>query len=339
MVEEKVKVTFILGILNAERTLEECLNSILMQNYPKDNYEILIVDGGSTDRTLEIIDRYMEKESNIRLMHNPHKLSEGRGMSKDMGVEAARGEVVIFIDHDNILLGDMWLQHILRPFEDHKIMASQSLLESKSGGTIFLDYINDIGVEDPFAFSYSLVGQVQTHPEKFEKSGVGYAVYQLDSENDLFGGANGCAFRKSVFDKIGGYTRDLDVFASMAELNMKVAVPLKAKLHHKTSNSLGNFMKKKGIYFYRFIKNDYEEKKFNWVRPGLKGKAKFFLMVLSNLTLVVPTAQSVNRAIKTKRVSWLMHPAYLFFVTLEYGLITSLKMSNFLTYAGSRKRY
>ena len=43
------KISYVLGIYNAERTLEECLDSILMQNISKKDYEVLIIDGGSTD--------------------------------------------------------------------------------------------------------------------------------------------------------------------------------------------------------------------------------------------------------------------------------------------------
>src|SRR3989338_1709394 len=95
-------VTFILGILNAERTLKECLEGIYNQNYSSKNFEVLIIDGGSTDQTLNIVKDFQKKYKNIRLLHNPRKLSEGKGMSKDMGVKAAKGEILIFLDHDNI---------------------------------------------------------------------------------------------------------------------------------------------------------------------------------------------------------------------------------------------
>ena len=59
-----VKISFILGILNAERTLRECLDSILRQDFPKKDYEIVIIDGGSTDRTLVIIGEYRKNNKN-----------------------------------------------------------------------------------------------------------------------------------------------------------------------------------------------------------------------------------------------------------------------------------
>jgi len=327
-----VKISFILGILNAERTLRDCLDSILIQDYPKKNYEVIIVDGGSTDKTLEIIGEYRKNNKNIRLLHNPHKLSEGRGMSKDMGVDSSRGEIVIFLDHDNIIIGKDWLKKIIYPFEDEKVMASQSLLKPVKGDSNFLKYVNDAGVEDSFAIPYSLVAQMQMNPRKFKIERGSYYVYLLDKKNILYGGANGCAFRRSVFLEIGGYTRDVDVFASMAELNMKVASPVDAFIYHKTSGDFLSFMKKKGIYFYRFINKEYETKKFSWIGDNLSDNIKFLIRVMLNLSFLKALIEGLKQIKNGKGYFWLLHPFYVFFITLEYGLITFYKFGNFLRY-------
>ncbi|MEK6933472.1 MAG: glycosyltransferase [Nanoarchaeota archaeon] len=333
--QDKIEVSYILGILNAERTLRECLSSIFIQDFPKEKFEVIIVDGGSQDKTLNIVNEFMKRYNNIRLFHNPHKLSEGRGMSKDIGVEAAKGEILIFLDHDNILLGKEWPNQILEPFEmDKEIMASQSLLQYKENDTNFLKYVNSIGVEDPFAIPYSLPAQIILHPKKFKIFDGKYYLHQLHKDNILYGGANGCAFRKEVFKIIGGYTRDVDVFASMSEHGMKVAVPLKARVYHKTTSNMFSYMKKKGAYFYRFIDHEYEKKSFKWTQrgSGISGKIKFFLMIANNLSLIGHFFEAIKLIKKTGKLFWLLHPFYVFFITIEYGLITSFRLKNFLRY-------
>lgn len=327
------RVSFVLGILNAERTLEDCLKGIFIQEYPKSAYEVIIIDGGSTDRTLQIIDSFMHKEKNISLLHNPKKLSEGRGMSKDMGIRGAKGDIVILLDADNLISDPHWLREILLPFRNKQVMASQSLLEFRNEDSNFLKYINAAGVEDPFAIPYSLVAQVQLYSSKFNLIEGAYYLHRLNQNSVLFGGANGCAFVKEVFLKIGGYTRDVDVFAKMAELHMLVAVPKRARLYHKTASNLWMFMKKKGLYFYRFINKEYAEKNFQWIKPGFANALRFSLMVALNLSLVVPSFFALQMVVKTRRLFWLLHPFYLFFVTFEYGLITLLKLKNFFSYA------
>lgn len=327
-----MKVSYVLGILNAERTLKECLDSILMQSFSKKDYEIVIVDGGSTDSTLEIIKSYMKKEKNIRLYHNPYKLSEGKGMAKDQGVIKSKGEFIVFLDHDNILLNKDWLKNILEPFKDHKIMASQSLTAPMKKDTNFLKYINALGVEDPFAAPYSLVAQLVLKPKKFKKI-KGYYLYPLSKDNILFFGANGCAFRSSVFKIIGGYTRDVDVSAMMADKNMLVAIPEKPRVYHKTANNMLSFMKKKAIYFYRFINKEYKTKSFKWTKVGQPPSTiRYFLMILTNLTLIVPLFEVIPQIFRTKRLFWLLHPFYVMFFTLMMIFITFPKIKNFIEY-------
>jgi glycosyltransferase involved in cell wall biosynthesis len=327
-----VIVSYVLGILNAERTLRECLDSILMQSYQKKYYEIIVVDGGSTDSTLEIVKSYMKRESNIRLFHNPHKLSEGKGMAKDQGVSKSKGKFIVFLDHDNILLNKDWLKHIMEPFKDKRVMASQSLTAPMSRDTNFLNYINALGVEDPFATPYSLVAQLVLNPEKFEKAND-YFTFDLSKDRILFFGANGCAFRKSVFIRIGGYTRDVDVSAQMANKNMRVAIHSRPRVYHKTSNNMFSFMKKKATYFYRFINKEYKTKSFNWTQVGQPPSTiRYFLMVLTNLTFIVPLFDVLPQMIKTRKFFWLLHPFYVFFFTLMMIFITIPKIRNFIDY-------
>lgn len=327
-----IKVSYILGILNAERTLKECIDSILMQDFSKKDYEIIIIDGGSKDKTIDMVKSYMKREKGIKLFNNPNKLSEGRGNGKDQGVSRAKGEFIIFLDHDNILTNRDWLKHILEPFKDKNIMASQSLTSPQEKDTNFLRYVNALGVEDPFAAPYSLTSQIILNPSKFKKDGD-YYTYNLSKRNILFIGANGCAFRKKVFKIINGYTRDVDVSASMASKNMKVAVHIKPRVYHKTSNNMFSFLKKKAIYFHRFIDKEYEHKSFNWTKVGNPPSIfRFFIMVLTNLTLIVPLIQVLPIMYRTKKFYWVMHPFYVFFMTLLYGFVTISKIKNFIKY-------
>ncbi len=336
--EKQLKVSFVLGIYNADRTLSQCLDGILMQDYPKSNYEIIIVDGGSSDNTLKIIREYMNKNKQIRLLSNPAKLSEGRGMSKDLGVKASRGDIIIFLDHDNIILHKDWLKKMLLPYQDKEIMATQSFLQYQENDSNFLKYVNAVGVEDSFAIPHSIVSQAILHPKKFELVDNKYYVHKLDSGFVLFGGANGGAFRKKVFNIIKGYTRDVDVYASMAEYKMKTAVVKDTKIYHATSSNFLDFLKKKGIYFYRFINQEYKVKKFQWIPKDFKGKLRFYLMILGNLSIILPAILALKQFFKTGKFFWLLHPGYIFFMTLEYGFITLLKLKNFVDYGKNEKK-
>lgn len=94
-------LSIIIPIYNDEKFLAECLDSCLDQSYPKDDYEIICVDDGSTDRTPEMLKEYAARHSNIRLIFAEH----GHG-GRNTGYPIAKGDYIWFVDHDDIVAPD-----------------------------------------------------------------------------------------------------------------------------------------------------------------------------------------------------------------------------------------
>lgn len=88
-------VSIICPILNEERFIERCIQSVLQQDIPVNEWELLLVDGGSTDRTRERILPYTEQHPNIRLLSNPHRTAP---YAMNIGIRAAKGEYICRID-------------------------------------------------------------------------------------------------------------------------------------------------------------------------------------------------------------------------------------------------
>lgn len=88
-------LTVICPILNEEKYIAKCIDSILEQDYPKDDLEILFVDGMSTDRTRSIISGYIEKYPFIKLLDNPKKIVP---YAMNAGIKASKGEIIIRLD-------------------------------------------------------------------------------------------------------------------------------------------------------------------------------------------------------------------------------------------------
>ena len=91
-------LSIIIPIYNDEKYLEECLDSCLHQDIPYDDYEIICVDDGSTDRTPEILRDYASRYPNIRLM-----LMERRQGGRTVGYRQAKGDYIWFVDHDDFI--------------------------------------------------------------------------------------------------------------------------------------------------------------------------------------------------------------------------------------------
>lgn len=88
-------LSVICPIYNEEKYIANCIESILLQDYPKDELEVLFVDGMSKDRTREIVAEYTRKYPFIRLIDNPEKIVP---YAMNYGIRASKGEVIIRLD-------------------------------------------------------------------------------------------------------------------------------------------------------------------------------------------------------------------------------------------------
>ena len=88
-------LSVICPIYNEEEYINQCIESILMQDYPKNDLEILFVDGMSKDKTRDIVKEYSEKYPFIHLLDNPKKIVP---CAMNIGIKASRGDIIIRLD-------------------------------------------------------------------------------------------------------------------------------------------------------------------------------------------------------------------------------------------------
>lgn len=88
-------LSVIVPIYNEEKYIAKCLDSILEQDYPKDDMELLLCDGMSKDRTREIITEYQKKYPWIQLLDNPKRIAP---CAMNVGIEAAKGDIIMRLD-------------------------------------------------------------------------------------------------------------------------------------------------------------------------------------------------------------------------------------------------
>ena len=100
-------ISMIVPAYNAERFLGECIESVFKQDYT--NWELILVDDGSRDRTYEICVDYAKKDSRLRVFHNEN---HGVSYTRNFGMGVAKGEYLCFIDADDKILPDYITQLI-----------------------------------------------------------------------------------------------------------------------------------------------------------------------------------------------------------------------------------
>ncbi len=109
----------IIPTLNRYQFLERCLISLIQQNYSQDDYEILVIDNGSTDRTQQITEKIIQQNPNhnIRYIYEPEP---GLLSGRHRGALEAKGEICIFVD-DDIEADPDWLKAISESFQDPSV--------------------------------------------------------------------------------------------------------------------------------------------------------------------------------------------------------------------------
>lgn len=100
-----MKFSIILPVYNVEKYLSACIDSILEQTYK--DYEIILVDDGSKDSSGQICDEYGEKYECIKVIHKPNG---GQADARNVGLEAAHGDYICYVDSDDFLAHNRVLQ-------------------------------------------------------------------------------------------------------------------------------------------------------------------------------------------------------------------------------------
>lgn len=98
-----IKLSFIVPVYNVTPYLRKCVDSLLAQDY--DDYEIILVDDGSTDNSPQICDEYAEKGPPVRVIH---QANAGLSAARNAGIKAAEGKYLCFVDSD-----DYWEPNVL----------------------------------------------------------------------------------------------------------------------------------------------------------------------------------------------------------------------------------
>lgn len=91
-------VSVIVPVYNVEQYLEKCIDSIINQTYK--NLEIILIDDGSTDSSGKICDSYAARDKRIKVIHQENG---GLAVVRNIGVSAASGEYIMFVDSDDYI--------------------------------------------------------------------------------------------------------------------------------------------------------------------------------------------------------------------------------------------
>lgn len=129
------EISVIVPVYNVETSICRCLDSILAQTCI--NFELILVDDGSTDFGGSICDDYAEKYINITVIHTPN---QGQGAARNVGIEAAKGQYILFCDAD-----DCYDSDALKQFLDKVGYPDEKTLYAFDFRNVYPDHIDETG--------------------------------------------------------------------------------------------------------------------------------------------------------------------------------------------------
>lgn len=211
MMEKEIFFTIVMPAYNSERTIEKALKSIRDQKFDQNQIEILVIDGGSTDRTIEIAKRF-----GAVIVPNEERVPEA---AKRLGYWYAKGTWIIKQDSDEVYVTDTQLMRKKRFIEknpDVYCLLSDKLLAGKKCG-ISCAYLNYCG--DPFSYIvYNLRGSVVSQNRQYliRRSKYGN-VYQYQKGDPYPIGDGGCtAFHIKKFREWFGDLYDSQEYVNLS---------------------------------------------------------------------------------------------------------------------------
>lgn len=192
-------LSVIVPIYQEEKYISKCIDSMLSQDYPKDDLEIILVDGMSKDRTREIVATYTAKYPFIRMIDNPERIAP---CAMNRGIKEAKGDVIMRLD-----------AHVYYPKNYFSLLVEKlnELPEAENVGAL----CNTLPVNDNIT-AQSIAAVLSS------SFGMGNSHFRVgaDKEMEVDTVPFGC-FHRSIFDKVGLYDEEL-VRNQDDELNARI---------------------------------------------------------------------------------------------------------------------
>lgn len=284
-------ISVIVPVYNVERYLAACLDSIITQSYK--NLEIIVINDGSTDFSLEIAEKYAEKDSRIKLYSfNNQGLSEAR----NRGLKVATGEFITFVDSDDLLLPGA-LEIMLSVLNQHHA----DIIEGKT--------IKGI-THDNIPYTPHLKTEIFSSHE---------AISNILYQHKLLPSAWGKLYKRVLFDNLefekGILYEDLNIFYKILERSSKMIwIDYPVYFYRNTENSILNTWEPKRLDVLKVTEDleKYIEEKYPHLLPAAKDRrlsANFNMYALCSINGDKENANKCWEHIKRHRKESFFNPS------------------------------
>ena len=177
---KKVFVSVIMPVLNEERYIDECLKSLLAQDYPQEKMEWIFVDGNSRDRTVDILNEYKNKYPDMITIYSNKNITAPYAMN--IGIENAKGEYIIRLDAH-------------AKYEPYYISKCVECLD-----TVDADNVGGMAITEGKGFTGKCIAKMLS-----SRFGVGNSQFRTNGTSGYVDTVPFGAYKREVFEKWGNY--------------------------------------------------------------------------------------------------------------------------------------
>lgn len=321
-------VSIIIATYNSAKILDKPLKAIVKQSYPREALEILIIDGGSSDSTIDIAAHY-----GCRVLSNPKTDPVN---AKIIGMKHAKGQYMITIDHDEVLSNPNSIENRVKALRAHPEckVAFTSGYRCPNGYAGLNEYISEFG--DPFSlFYYRFSGSYNHFINSMQHSAQTLSddanCIVLDFGNNhpraileliCFGVMIDLNYFKQIFD----INRESSAIAHLFHMMLihgesKVIVSKNDPLDHYSSDSLKKYLPK---LKWRIVNNvhypEHAAQGFNGrVEMSHTSVIRKYLFVPYTISTMCPILDGIYLSLTRHNTAFMLHPILCWYVTCYIG--------------------
>lgn len=232
-----MRLSIVVPTYNVENFLANCLNSLLHQDLAYDQYEILVINDGSTDKSAAIADSYAQKYEPIRVIH---QANQGLSGARNTGIKEAVGKYIYFIDSDDYIARDC-LGFLLDLMDRNKL----ELLGLNELETNHLDIHNSSNLEESKSSEIEISDGISYVAKNNYINNAWWYIINREYLTDL-----------NIKFPLGRYVEDANFTATLLTSTNRMAfLPLDFYRYYLRP---GSIMRKKNIDHIRKLLSDYE---------------------------------------------------------------------------------
>lgn len=319
------RISIVTGTLNPNLNIfEKVLRSVKNQHYPQDKIEHLVMDGGSTNGCAKLARRYG------CTVIAPKGRWRGEQVRPALGIIRARGDLILILESDNILVGRNWLKKMVKPFLDNdKVVCSFSAYNTyEKNMASTTRYCALFGSPDPTLYYLKKTEKIRLDQRDYDKGEIleetlDYWIIRFDQETLPTLGDNGHLFKKAAMMEVLGapemYTHT-DAFAKMLKRGYDTFASVKNSLVHVTNSDLLSLVKRRVEVkesFTDFRRGQRHYLVFNW--RSKQDRWNLCKFILFSFTFIEPLSISIRGYLKIRDPAWFLHPVMCFLMVVGYG--------------------